>query len=78
MDYLPKVFDAWSSFDHPNIIPLLAVMKVVRGCYVIMPQMTGIRIQYNKHYYYCVCVYGSLRARSNIRDIIYTDSMIME
>ena len=41
MDYIPKAFDAWSRFDHPNVIPLLGVVKVVRGCYVIMPHMTG-------------------------------------
>ena len=41
MDYLPNIFDAWSSFHHPNIIPLFAVVKVIPGCYVIMPRMTG-------------------------------------
>ena len=41
MEYLPEVFDAWSNFHHRNIVPLLAVVKVIRGCYVIMPRMTG-------------------------------------
>ena len=44
MVYHADVFKSWSQFDHPNVIPLLAVVNVIPGSYVVMPRMTGKRL----------------------------------